>query len=161
MTVSEHRKFDFRKQHFVGQEGLLIPLLQRAQETDGFLTRDRITEIHKESGIPLAQIYGVATFYAQFRMTPIGKNLIRVCHGTACHVSGAKDITRAVEDHLQINTGETTADRLFTLETVSCLGCCSLAPVIMINNSTHGNLTEKEVKKVIRQYQKAGVGEVQ
>jgi NADH:ubiquinone oxidoreductase subunit E len=161
MTVSEHRKFDFRKQHFVGQEGLLIPLLQRAQETDGYLTPERITEIHGESGIPLAQIYGVATFYAQFRMSPIGKNLIRVCHGTACHVSGAKDITRAVEDHLQINTGETTADRLFTLETVSCLGCCSLAPVIMINNSTHGNLTEKEVKKVIRQYQKSGVGEVQ
>jgi NADH-quinone oxidoreductase subunit E len=161
MTVSEHRKFDFKKQHFAGQEGSLIPLLQRAQEEDGYLTRERLHEIHQESGIPLAQIYGVATFYAQFRMTPIGKNLIRVCHGTACHVSGADEISRAVESHLQINNGETTADRLFTLETVSCLGCCSLAPVIMVNSSTYGNLDEKEVKKVLRQYQKAGAGEVQ
>lgn len=159
--MSEHRKFDFRKQHYVGQQGLLIPLLQRAQESDGYLTRERLVEIHKESGIPLSQIYGVATFYAQFRMTPVGKNLIRVCHGTACHVSGANSISEAVEKHLEINNGETTPDKLFTIETVSCLGCCSLAPVIMINNSTYGNLTEKEVKKVIRQYQKAGAGEVQ
>jgi len=158
--VSEHRKFDFKKQHFVGEEGRLIPLLQRAQETDGYLTRERIAEIHATSGIPLAQIYGVATFYAQFRMHPVGKNLIRVCHGTACHVSGANDITKAVEDHLQIANGETTPDRLFTIETVSCLGCCSLAPVIMINNSTYGNLTEKEVKKVLKTYQKAAAGEV-
>lgn len=159
--MSEHRKFDFKKQHFVGEEGRLIPLLQRAQEADGFLTRERMEEIHIESGIPLAQIYGVATFYAQFRMTPVGKNLVRVCHGTACHVSGAKDITKALEDSLHICNGETTSDRLFTLETVSCLGCCSLAPVIMINNDTYGNLTEKEVKKIIKTYQKAGQGEVQ
>jgi len=159
--VSERRKFDFRKQHFVGEEGRLIPLLQRVQEKDGFLSRERIEEIHKQSGIPLAQIYGVATFYAQFRFTPVGKNLVRVCHGTACHVSGANEITKAMEDELGIVTGETTADGLFTLEMVSCLGCCSLAPVIMINNSTHGNLTEKEVKKVLKAYKAAGPGEVQ
>lgn len=159
--MSEHRKFDFKKQHFAGEEGHLIPLLQRAQETDGYITRERIAEIHKQCGIPLAQIYGVATFYAQFRLHPIGKNLIRVCHGTACHVSGANDITKAIEDTLGVCNGETTPDRLFTIETVSCLGCCSLAPVIMINHSTHGNLTEKEVKKVLKQYQKADIGEVQ
>ncbi|HPS78461.1 MAG TPA: NADH-quinone oxidoreductase subunit NuoE [Thermoanaerobaculaceae bacterium] len=159
--MSERRKFDFRKQHFVGEEGRLIPLLQRVQEKDGFLSRERIEEIHKQSGIPLAQIYGVATFYAQFRFTPVGKNLVRVCHGTACHVSGANEITKAMEDELGIVTGETTADGLFTLEMVSCLGCCSLAPVIMINNSTHGNLTEKEVKKVLKAYKAAGPGEVQ
>jgi len=159
--VSERRKFDFRKQHFVGEEGRLIPLLQRVQEKDGFMSRERIEEIHKQSGIPLAQIYGVATFYAQFRFTPVGKNLVRVCHGTACHVSGANEITKAMEDELGIVTGETTADGLFTLEMVSCLGCCSLAPVIMINNSTHGNLTEKEVKKVLKAYKAAGPGEVQ
>jgi NADH-quinone oxidoreductase subunit E len=158
--VSEHRKFDFKKQHFVGEEGRLIPLLQRAQESDGCITRERIAEIHAASGIPLAQIYGVATFYAQFRLHPVGKNLIRVCHGTACHVSGAGEITKAIEDHLQICNGETTPDRQFTLETVSCLGCCSLAPVIMINNSTYGNLTEKQVKKVLKAYQKAAAGEV-
>jgi NADH-quinone oxidoreductase subunit E len=91
----------------------------------------------------------------------VGKNLIKVCHGTACHVSGANTITEAIEKTLGICNGETTPDRLFTIETVSCLGCCSLAPVIMINNDTHGNLTEKEVKKVLKQYQKAAIGEVQ
>jgi NADH-quinone oxidoreductase subunit E len=131
-------------------------LLQKAQETDGYLTRDRILEIHRETGIPLSNIYGVATFYAQFRMTPVGKNLIRVCHGTACHVAGAKDIGEAIEETLQISNGQTTADRLFTLETVSCIGCCSLAPVIMINHDTYGNLSERQVKKVIKQVQAAG-----
>jgi NADH-quinone oxidoreductase subunit E len=97
----------------------------------------------------------VATFYAQFRLTPVGKNLIRVCHGTACHVAGANDISEAVEKHLEIKNGETTPDRLFTLETVSCLGCCSLAPVVMINNNTHANLTERQVPKMLRQYQQA------
>jgi NADH-quinone oxidoreductase subunit E len=159
--MSEHRKFDFKKQHYAGEEGHLIPLLQRAQETDGYITPERIAEIHKECGIPVAQIYGVATFYAQFRLHPVGKNLIRVCHGTACHVSGANDITKAIEETLGVCNGETTPDRLFTIETVSCLGCCSLAPVIMVNHNTHGNLTEKEVKKVLKQYQKAAIGEVQ
>jgi len=159
--MSEQRKFDLKKQHYAGEEGRLIPLLQRAQETDGYITSERIAEIHKDCGIPVAQIYGVATFYAQFRLHPIGKNLIKICHGTACHVSGANAITEAIEKNLGICTGETTADKLFTIETVSCLGCCSLAPVIMINNDTHGNLTEKEVKKVLKQYQKAAIGEVQ
>ena len=151
--MEPHRSFDFRNQHFVGQEGRLIPLLQQAQETDGYLTRARLLAIHKETGIPLSNIYGVATFYAQFRMTPVGKNLIRVCHGTACHVAGANDISAAIEETLQVKNGETTTDRLFTVETVSCVGCCSLAPVIMINRDTHAHLTEKLVKKVLKQRQ--------
>ena len=159
--MDEHRKFDFKNLHYAGQGGILIPALQRAQEQDGYISRERLIQIHRESGIPLAQIYGVATFYAQFRFAPIGKNLIRVCHGTACHVSGANEITKAVEDHLGICTGETTPDRVFTLETVSCLGCCSLAPVIMVNSSTHGNLTEKSVKKVLDAYKKASGEEVE
>ncbi len=159
--MSERRKYDFRKQHYVGEEGRLIPLLQEAQETEGYISRERIEEIHASCGIPLAQIYGVATFYAQFRLHPIGKNLIRVCHGTACHVSGANDITKAIEDTLEIRNGETTPDRQFTIETVSCLGCCSLAPCIMVNTTTHGNLTEREVTKVIKQYQKASKAELQ
>jgi len=151
--LEPHRSFDFRNQHFVGQEGRLIPLLQQAQETDGYLTRARLLAIHKETGIPLSNIYGVATFYAQFRMTPVGKNLIRVCHGTACHVAGANDISAAIEETLQVKNGETTQDRLFTVETVSCIGCCSLAPVIMINHDTYAHLTEKQVKKVLKQRQ--------
>jgi NADH-quinone oxidoreductase subunit E len=151
--VEAHRKFDLRNQHYVGQEGRLIPLLQRAQETDGYLTRERLLEIQRETGIPLSSIYGVATFYAQFRLKPVGKNLVRVCHGTACHVAGAKEITEAIEEALHVRNGETTADRQFTLETVSCIGCCSLAPVIMVNNDTHGNLAPRQLKKVLKQYQ--------
>ncbi|HOU93848.1 MAG TPA: NADH-quinone oxidoreductase subunit NuoE [Polyangiaceae bacterium] len=148
-------RYHFLRQERLGQEGQLIPLLQRAQQVDGYLRRERLLEIHRQTGVPLASIYGVATFYAQFRLSPVGKHLIRVCHGTACHVAGANDITDAIEKHLQINTGDTTPDRLFTLETVSCLGCCSLAPVIMIDNATHGNLTDRKVIKVLKQYQQA------
>jgi NADH-quinone oxidoreductase subunit E len=154
--VEVQRKFDFRNQHYFGQEGQLIPLLQEAQETEGYLTRARMLEIHRETGIPLSNIFGVATFYAQFRFAPVGKNLIRVCHGTACHVAGAKEISETVEEVLHIANGETTADRLFSLETVACVGCCSLAPVIMINHETYGNLNERQVKKVLKQYQAAG-----
>jgi len=96
----------------------------------------------------------VATFYAQFRLKPIGKHLVRVCHGTACHVAGANDITQAVEKHLGVPTGETTRDRLFTIETVACLGCCSLAPAVMIGSRTHGNLSPSSMVKVLKKYQK-------
>jgi len=152
------RRYDLEHQHFFGQEGRLIPLLQQAQQAEGYLTRERLLAIHRETGVPLASIYGVATFYAQFRLSPVGKNLIRVCHGTACHVAGANDISEAIEKNLKIRTGETTPDRLFTLETVACLGCCSLAPVIMINNATHGNLTDRQVGKVLKKYAQAGAG---
>jgi NADH-quinone oxidoreductase subunit E len=153
--MSSHRKLDFRTLHFGGEEGKLIPALQKVQEQDGFISRERMLEIHQLSGVPLAQIYGVATFYAQFRFHPVGKNIVRVCHGTACHVSGAKGITEALEDELGVANGETTGDRQFTLETVSCLGCCSLAPVIMINNDTYGNLEPKDIRKIVKGYRAA------
>ena len=98
----------------------------------------------------LADMYGVATFYSQFRLAPVGKHIVKVCHGTACHVQDAKIITGAIEDVLEIKDGETTADRLFTLESVACLGCCSLAPVMMIGDETYGNLDRKSAAKVIR-----------
>jgi NADH-quinone oxidoreductase subunit E len=153
--MEAHRKFDFKNLHYAGEKGILIPALQRVQEAAGYISRERILEIHQRSGIPLAHIYGVATFYSQFRLRPVGKNIIRVCHGTACHVSGANSISETLEDQLKIGNGETTPDRLFTLETVSCLGCCSLAPVIMVNNATHGNLEPKDLKKIVRQYREA------
>jgi NADH-quinone oxidoreductase subunit E len=149
-----HRRYNFRNHHYAGEEGKLIPLLQHAQHEDGYLTTDRLHAIHKESGIPLTHIYGVATFYAQFRLKPVGKFLLRVCHGTACHVTGAKDITLAVEKHLGISNGDTTPDRLFSLETVACLGCCSLAPALMVNNTTYGNLSPGSVVKILKRYQK-------
>jgi len=149
---SARRKIDFRTLHFAEEEGKLIPTLQKVQEQDGYISRERIHEIHRKSGVPLSHIFGVATFYSQFRLHPVGKNIIRVCHGTACHVSGAKGITDALEDALGVATGETTGDRLFTLEMVSCLGCCSLAPVIMINNDTYGNLAPNGIKKILKPY---------
>lgn len=150
--MASHRRFDFRKLQYEGESGTLIPALQRVQDEDGYISRERMLEIHRRSGIPLSQIYGVATFYAQFRLTPVGKHIVRVCHGTACHVSGANAITKTAEEYLKIATGETTPDRLFTLETVSCLGCCSLAPVVMVDQATHGNLEPPDVKKILRRY---------
>ena len=151
-----HRKVDFKNLMYAGERGVLIPALQRVQDLDGYISRERMHEIHRQSGIPLSQIYGVATFYSQFRLRPVGKHIIRVCHGTACHVSGANGITKSLEERLKIITGDTTPDRLFTLETVSCLGCCSLAPVVMIGKATHGNLKPGDLGKVLRQYRQAG-----
>lgn len=150
--MSSHKRYDVRYQHYIGQEGRLIPLLQEAQARDGYLKREALEAIHHETGIPLSQIYGVATFYAQFSFKPVGKHLVKVCHGTACHVQGAPSISEAIKEELGIGHGETTADNLFTVEMVSCLGCCSLAPCIMVGERTHGNLTPEKVKKVIRAY---------
>jgi NADH-quinone oxidoreductase subunit E len=157
MTES-NRKLDLRNLHFVGEEGHLIPLLQQAQLEDGYISRQRMEAIHRACGLPLAHIYGVATFYAQFRMQPVGQHIVRVCHGTACHVQGANDITKALQDVLEIASGETTPDRLFTLETVSCLGCCSLAPAVMIGKTTFGKLDPREVKKIIKRFRSSKGG---
>jgi NADH-quinone oxidoreductase subunit E len=154
--MSDHKKIDFKTLQYAGQEGRLIPLLQQAQAQDGYIARERLQEISAQTGAPIAQIYGVATFYAQFRFQPVGKHILRVCHGTACHVAGAKAISEALESHFGIHDGETTPDREYTLETVSCLGCCSLAPVIMIDGATYGNLSPTDIKKVIKQHRQAG-----
>jgi NADH-quinone oxidoreductase subunit E len=95
-------------------------------------------------------MYGVATFYAQFRLSPVGKNIIRMCHGTACHVQNVTAVTEDLIEELGIKDGETTADGLFTLETVACLGCCSLAPVMMISDETYGKLDGKKAVKIIK-----------
>jgi len=136
---------------YKGKKGALIPLLQGAQEIFGFLPRKAFEKIAAETGLELSDMYGVATFYAQFRLAPVGKNIVKVCHGTACHVQDAKTITGALEDALKIKDGETTKDNLFTLESVACLGCCSLAPVMMIGDETYGNLDTKATTKIIRE----------
>jgi NADH:ubiquinone oxidoreductase subunit E len=157
-VIEAARTFDFRNLHLKGEGGALIPALQRVQGEDGYISRERIAEIHRKTGIPLSHIYGVATFYAQFRLRPVGRNIIKVCHGTACHVAGANGISRSLEDLLKVGNGETTPDRLFTLETVSCLGCCSLAPVIMVNKDTHGNLQPTGLRKVLKPYRDSQPG---
>jgi len=134
------------------QNGSLIPLLQAAQDSYGYIPEKIIYYISELVNIPAADIYGVITFYSQFRLKPLGKNLIRICEGTACHVNGAKSILSVLQDELGITVGETSDDGIFSLQSVACLGCCSLAPVIMINNTTHGNLTQDKLKKIIKKY---------
>ena len=132
------------------QIGALIPLLQSAQDSYGYIPEKIIYYISELVNIPAAEIYGVITFYSQFRLKPIGKNLIRICEGTACHVNGAKSVLSTLQDALGISIGETTDDGNFSLVSVACLGCCSLAPVMMINDETFGNLNTDKIKKAIK-----------
>ncbi|MDF2654069.1 MAG: nuoE [Bacillota bacterium] len=135
--------------------GNLIVILQQAQNIFGYLPREVIAYISKKTGNTQAKIYGVATFYTQFRLQPIGKNLIMLCQGTACHVSGSQEIESVICNELHIADGDTTEDGLFTLNNVACLGCCSLAPVMMIQNAsgeeTYGNLTKEKVLDILNQ----------
>jgi NADH-quinone oxidoreductase subunit E len=137
---------------YQGEMGALIPLLQSAQETYGYIPESAIDYISEIVGIPSAEIYGVITFYSQFRLKPMGKNIIKVCDGTACHVNASTMIIRAIESELQIGNDETTEDGLFTLQKVACLGCCSLSPVIMINDETYGRLTPKKAQQLLNEY---------
>ena len=131
-------------------EGNLIPILQETQSIYGYLPMEAMEYIADNTDNNKASIYGVATLYQQFRLEPVGKNLILQCQGTACHVNGSKEISKAISRELGINPGETTEDELFTIEDVACLGCCSLAPVIMINGNTYGNLTPDSAVKIVR-----------
>ena len=137
---------------YQGEMGALIPLLQSAQETYGYIPESAIDHISQVVGIPAADIYGVITFYSQFRLKPMGKNIIKICDGTACHVNASTAILKTIEDDLRIDGDETTEDGLFTLQKVACLGCCSLSPVIMINDETHGKLTPKKVMNLLKEY---------
>ena len=142
---------DYLIKKYRGKKGSIIPLLQGAQEMYGFIPREVFERYNAELGLSLSEMYGVATFYAQFRLAPVGKHIIKVCHGTACHVQNAGAITDALKEALKVKDGETTEDRMFTLESVACLGCCSLAPVMMIGNDTFGKLTGSEAVKVIKE----------
>ena len=130
-------------------EGSLISILQKAQEIYGYLPREIIDYIADAMKLKPAKVYGVATFYTQFRFEPVGKYLIMLCKGTACHVNGAKEIEDVLCDELGISDGGTTMDGLFTLNNVACIGCCSLSPVMMINGETYGRLTGDKVRTVI------------
>jgi NADH-quinone oxidoreductase subunit E len=132
-------------------KGSLITILQQAQDIYGYLPLSVLEYIAQETGVKSAQIFGVATFYAQFRLSPIGENLIMLCKGTACHVNGADKIEEAIIEELNIHDGETTEDKLFTLNNVACLGCCSLSPVMMINGETYGSLTPQKAKKILKE----------
>jgi NADH-quinone oxidoreductase subunit E len=135
---------------YKGKKGNMIPLLQGTQEIYGYLPRMAFDKIARETDLNLSEMFGVATFYSQFRLKPVGKHIIKVCHGTACHVQNAKEISEALEEALKIKDGETTEDRFYTMESVACLGCCSLAPVMMIAGQTYGKLTGNEATKIVK-----------
>lgn len=140
---------------YAGVKGSLITILQKAQGIYGYLSKECINHISEATGIAPAKIYGVATFYAQFRLKPVGKYIIMLCQGTACHVNGSETIADTVEEYLGIKDGETTEDGLFTINKVACLGCCSLAPVMMIRSNdgdeTYGNLTKTTVVEALEE----------
>ena len=131
-------------------KGSLISILQKTQEIYGYVPIDAVYHIAERTGLTPAKIMGVATFYAQFRFQAVGKYLIMICKGTACYVNGANAVADAVMEELGIGDNETTADGLFSLSLVSCLGCCSRAPVMMINEDTYGSLTPDKVVKILR-----------
>ncbi|HBE02531.1 MAG TPA: NADH-quinone oxidoreductase subunit NuoE [Spirochaetia bacterium] len=130
----------------------LIPVLQAIQKEQNYLNREAVSAVAEYLGLGVAQVYGAASFYTQFRLKKTGKNIIKICKGTACHVSGADNIIDAVERTLGIRKGETTADGKFSIEEVACLGCCSLAPVLMINDRVYARLVSSEVKKILQSY---------
>ncbi|CAA7600721.1 NADH-quinone oxidoreductase subunit E-like [Acididesulfobacillus acetoxydans] len=138
---------------YAGQKGALIPVLQKAQEIYGYLPADVLRRVGRGLKIPVARVYGVATFYAQFRLTPMGRNVLRVCLGTACHVRGGAKVLETIEQELGVKDGGTTEDQRFTLEIVACIGACGLAPTMMINDQVHGRLTPDKVGGILAQYE--------
>ncbi len=131
--------------------GSLITILQKAQDIYGYLPLDVMYYIGEKTGNSPAKVMGVATFYTQFRTTPVGKHLIMLCQGTACHVNGSERVLKALCEELNIEDGGTTADGLFSLKTVACLGCCSLSPVMMVGEDTYGSLTPQKAVAIIRE----------
>jgi NADH-quinone oxidoreductase E subunit len=136
-------------------ESYLIAVLHKAQELYGYLPQDVMDQVADKMQIPTAHIWGVATFYHYFNLKPVGKNIVSVCMGTACYVKGADKVLEALKRELGIQVGETTEDKLFTLQEARCLGACGIAPVMMINDKIYGELDPKKTVNLINQYRKA------
>jgi NADH:ubiquinone oxidoreductase subunit E len=151
--MKNKEKIDQVINKFIGKKGSLIPLLQEVQAIDKYLSKEVMRYVSEKTGVNLAQIYGVATFYTMFRLKPQGKHVIRVCKGTACHVSDANSVLKALKSELKLTGVEdTTKDGLFTVMEVACLGCCSLAPVIMVDDNTYGKLTPELIPGILKKY---------
>jgi len=156
MTISAAKTvFDLKNrlapivEKYRGKEGIAIPLLADVQQEIGYVAEEAVEHVGAELGIPPAELFGVATFYAMFRFQPQGKHVVRLCRGTACHVQGSGLIEDQLERALKIKDGETTPDLMFTLQCVACLGCCSLAPVMMVGDDVHGRLTPEKAVNVL------------
>lgn len=143
------------------QRDALIPILQAIQEQEGYLSREAITRVGEYLHLPTSKIYGVATFYNQFRFQPVGKYHIMVCRGTACHVKGSAKVLEALKRELKIEPGQTTKDGLFSLEVVACLGACGQAPVIAVNGEFLAKVEPEKVRSILNSYRKKGVANAQ
>ncbi len=137
---------------YQSQEDALITMLQESQKVYGYLPEEVLTYLSRHTWIPMSRIYAVVTFYANFYLTPRGKNTVRVCRGTACHIQGSRSILKTIAETLGISDGETTKDLQFSLETVACLGTCFLAPVMMVNRSYYGKLNPQKTRTIIESY---------
>ena len=138
------------------ERSALIPMLQGVQEKMGYVPKEAISEIAQELRVSTSEIFGVLTFYAQFRLNPVGEHMVKICRGTACHVRGAPLIIDAVDDELGLTDGnDTTEDLKFTVEKVACFGACSLAPVIIVDEDTKGNITPDQARRMVRKIIKA------
>ncbi len=137
---------------YEGRKEFLIPILQEIQEKYNYLPKDALIYVSKKLSIPLIQVYSVATFYKTFSLKPKGKHIIRVCLGTACHVRGAPRIVDEIKRKLNIDVGETTEDKLFTLETVRCLGACALGPIVVIDDEYYGQVNPKKIDTILQKY---------
>ena len=138
-----------------GQKGATIPVLQKVQEELGYLPEEAIAEIARLLGLSENEVYGVATFYAQFRFVRQGEHVVRICCGTACHVRGSPRIVEALEEELGISCGETTEGYKFSLERIACFGACALAPVMVVDKTIHGRVTTTGARQILGKYQKA------
>lgn len=132
----------------------LIPLLQEVQDAHGYVSREAVARLGEHLELPASKIYGVATFYNQFRFQPLGRYHVQVCRGTACHVKGSQGVFDAMKRYLQIEAGQTSRDGVFSLEVVACLGACGLAPLICVNGEFHGGVTADSVVKILRKYRR-------
>ena len=138
---------------YEGRKGALIPVLQEIQALYNYLPKDVLEYVAEMMKTPISQIYGLVTFYSQFHLNPRGRNIIRVCQGTACHVRGGKVILQAIEKQLGIKAGHTTEDLRFTLETIACVGACGLAPVMVVDRDTHGGVTPDSACEILEGYE--------
>lgn len=153
VSQTENRKLKEIIEQHKDRKGALMPILNEIQDCFGYLSEDALKEVSKGMDIPLAEIYGVVTFYSRFTLKPRGEHTISVCLGTACYVKGAKDIFDRFVEELKVNgSGETTDDGKFTLEATRCLGCCGLSPVIMIDEDVYGKLTPDDVPLILKKY---------
>lgn len=135
-----------------GRRENLIPILQEVQEIEGYLSKASVIEVGKYLHIPVSKIYGVATFYNQFRFKPLGKYHIQVCRGTACHVLGSATVLEEIEKFVGVKAGNTSRDGLFSIEVVACIGACGLAPVVSVNGNFHAKLTGESMKQILENY---------